>query len=118
VYTALLQPHDRIMGLDLPSGGHLTHGFYNGEAPSPSRTLITRALSLTHSLTHTHTRMYGVGAMHRTQMRCVRAPLSARRTHLATPEGCARVPRTCMRRDAVWNSERRPRAPLAWRSQP
>lgn len=27
VYTALLQPHDRIMGLDLSSGGHLTHGF-------------------------------------------------------------------------------------------
>ncbi|ELU01860.1 hypothetical protein CAPTEDRAFT_151243 [Capitella teleta] len=27
VYTALLQPHDRVMGLDLPDGGHLTHGF-------------------------------------------------------------------------------------------
>jgi len=28
VYTGLLQPHDRIMGLDLPDGGHLTHGFF------------------------------------------------------------------------------------------
>lgn len=27
-YVGILQPHDRIMGLDLPSGGHLTHGFY------------------------------------------------------------------------------------------
>lgn len=28
VYTGILNPHDRIMGLDLPSGGHLTHGYY------------------------------------------------------------------------------------------
>lgn len=27
VYTALLSPHDRVMGLDLPDGGHLTHGY-------------------------------------------------------------------------------------------
>eukprot|EP01087_Luapelamoeba_hula_P011388 TRINITY_DN3088_c0_g1_i2.p1 TRINITY_DN3088_c0_g1~~TRINITY_DN3088_c0_g1_i2.p1 ORF type:complete len:382 (+),score=62.40 TRINITY_DN3088_c0_g1_i2:323-1468(+) len=26
-YTGMLQPHDRLMGLDLPSGGHLTHGY-------------------------------------------------------------------------------------------
>ena len=28
VYTGLLKPGSRMMGLDLPSGGHLTHGYY------------------------------------------------------------------------------------------
>jgi len=27
VYHALMKPHDRLMGHDLPDGGHLTHGF-------------------------------------------------------------------------------------------
>jgi len=27
VYTAIVEPHGRIMGLDLPDGGHLTHGY-------------------------------------------------------------------------------------------
>lgn len=28
VYTALVEPHGRIMGLELSDGGHLSHGFY------------------------------------------------------------------------------------------
>ena len=30
-FTALIQPHDRIMGLGLPDGGHLTHGYYTAK---------------------------------------------------------------------------------------
>ena len=26
-FSAICKPHDRIMGLDLPHGGHLSHGF-------------------------------------------------------------------------------------------
>ncbi|CAJ0962989.1 unnamed protein product, partial [Mesorhabditis belari] len=28
VYTAVVEPNGRIMGLDLPDGGHLSHGFF------------------------------------------------------------------------------------------
>jgi len=27
VYQAIMRPHDRLMGLDLPHGGHLSHGY-------------------------------------------------------------------------------------------
>lgn len=49
VYTALLQPHDRLMGLDLPSGGHLTHGFYTATKRISSSSLFFE--SLPYSLT-------------------------------------------------------------------
>ncbi|KAJ7957254.1 Serine hydroxymethyltransferase [Quillaja saponaria] len=39
-YTAILQPHDRIMGLDLPSGGHLTHGYYTSRGKKISATSV------------------------------------------------------------------------------
>lgn len=41
VYTALLQPHARIMGLDLPSGGHLTHGFYTYSKKEGTRKAVS-----------------------------------------------------------------------------
>lgn len=40
MYTGLLQPNDRIMGLDLPSGGHLTHGYYTAGGKKISATSI------------------------------------------------------------------------------
>lgn len=41
VYTGLLKPHDRIMGLDLPSGGHLTHGFYTFNKKEGTRKAVS-----------------------------------------------------------------------------
>ena len=40
MYTALLQPNERVMGLDLPSGGHLTHGYYTANGKKISATSI------------------------------------------------------------------------------
>ena len=44
VYTAILNPHDRIMGLDLPSGGHLTHGFYTAKKKVSATSLYFESL--------------------------------------------------------------------------
>lgn len=46
VYTALLKPHDRIMGLDLPSGGHLTHGYYNDKKKVRGVAVVGRDLAV------------------------------------------------------------------------
>jgi glycine hydroxymethyltransferase len=44
VYVALLKPHDRIMGLDLPSGGHLTHGFYTAKKKVSATSIFFESL--------------------------------------------------------------------------
>ena len=44
VYTALLNPGDRLMGLDLPCGGHLTHGYYTGTKKISSSSIYFNSL--------------------------------------------------------------------------
>merc|ERR1719473_2171702 len=39
VFTALLDVHDRIMGLDLPHGGHLSHGY---ELPNKKISMVSK----------------------------------------------------------------------------
>jgi glycine hydroxymethyltransferase len=44
VYTALLKPGDRLMGLDLPSGGHLTHGYYTAQKKVSASSIYFQSL--------------------------------------------------------------------------
>ena len=39
VYTALLETHDRILSLDLPHGGHLSHGY---QTPTKKISAVSR----------------------------------------------------------------------------
>ena len=43
-YAGILNPHDRIMGLDLPSGGHLSHGYYTSKKKISSTSIFYESL--------------------------------------------------------------------------
>lgn len=43
-FTALLSPQDRLMGLGLPDGGHLTHGYYTAKKKMTSSSIYFQSL--------------------------------------------------------------------------
>lgn len=42
-YQAIMRPHDRLMGLDLPHGGHLSHGYQTPQRKYVHTTIHIRA---------------------------------------------------------------------------
>jgi len=44
VLTGVVEPHGRIMGLDLPDGGHLTHGFYTAKIKVSASSIFFESL--------------------------------------------------------------------------
>lgn len=43
-FTAIINPHDRLMGLDLPSGGHLTHGYQTSKKKISSSSIYFESM--------------------------------------------------------------------------
>ncbi|KAK0215681.1 serine hydroxymethyltransferase-domain-containing protein [Armillaria fumosa] len=46
-FTALIQPNDRLMGLGLPDGGHLTHGYYTAKKKMTASSIYFQSLPYT-----------------------------------------------------------------------
>ena len=47
VYQAIMRPHDRLMGLDLPHGGHLSHGYQTPQKKWEDARCLEKRLILT-----------------------------------------------------------------------
>lgn len=43
-FTGMIQPFDRVMGLDLPSGGHLTHGYQTDKKKISSSSIYFQSM--------------------------------------------------------------------------
>lgn len=44
VYQAIMRPHERLMGLDLPHGGHLSHGYQTPQKKYASKVLVSKLM--------------------------------------------------------------------------